>query len=264
VRRILGATALTVVLALTACGSGGDTDEGGAGDTPDDRGVPSIVFTGDSVMRELSAGIIEALGRQAEATYVGMPVVGGNADAVAEWEQRMADDPPDLVVVQVGVWEVKAAPHVAYGLVGYGDSLDGFLDVVTPHADVLWLGHPALQDPAADEVLDQLVGEWEALPEVHPEVAYLDAGSAVEGDGGAFQTLWPLADGGQALVRQIDGVHLCADGVVLEGRAVLAVLAERYGFRVTDEWESGPWREDPAVFEDPEYCPAGLGDPLLG
>jgi hypothetical protein len=73
-----------------------------------------------------------------------------------------------------------------------------------------------------------------------------------------------MPDGRQVLVRQIDGRHLCPDGVVLEGRVVLAELAERYDLEITDEWESGPWRDDPAVYEFPQLCPDGLGEPLLG
>lgn len=246
---------------LAACGSGGGAQDDGA--ASGDEGPPTIVFAGDSVMRELSAAVIDALDGHAEASYVGLPTVAGNEPAVGEWQERMAEHPPDLVVIQVGTWEVNAAPYVPYGLVGYGDSLEPFLDVVATETDVLWLGHPALQSTVEDEVLDQLIATWEALPQAYTNVEFLDAGAAVE-PAGAFQTLYPLPDGRQVLTRQLDGRHLCPDGVVLQGRAVLAELAERFEFEVTDEWESGPWREDPAVFENPELCPADLGDPLLG
>lgn len=263
--------ALAIVLVLAGCGPGaeGDGDErsapsdgGATGEgQADDDGLPSIVFAGDSVMRQLSSGVIDALEGQADATYLGMPTVAGNDAAVEEWAERLRADPPDLVVVQLGFWETIAASHVPYGMVGYGDSLEPLLDLLTQHTEVLWLGHPAMQEEDANRALDRMVLTWEALPERYEGVRFVDTGAAVEVDG-AYHLLHPLPDGREVLVRQIDGRHLCPDGVVLLGRAVLAALAEQLPLEVGSEWESGLWRDDTEVI-DARLCPDEIGEPLL-
>lgn len=257
------------VSAVAACGTADDEVEhvGTAAEQAeaaepvhDDGEPPTILLTGDSVMRELAWGLEAALDGQADASYIGLSDVAGNTTVPAEWTERLEQLEPDLVVVLVGTWEALAAAALPGGQAEYADSLEPFLDVLTTETDVLWLGYPKPQQEGSFTT-EELTASWSQLPDRHDGVAFLDAGAALEEDG-QFRTLLEV-DGRQVLVRQLDGRHLCQDGVVLMGRVVLGDLEQRFGVLPVAGWETGEWR-DPIAFEEDGLCPAELGEPLAG
>ncbi|OWY62550.1 hypothetical protein B7486_57810, partial [cyanobacterium TDX16] len=248
----------SVLLGIAACGGAGEDaepDSGGSGAATSTQEPPTIAFVGDSVMDELAEGLVAALEGQAEVSFIGQSSVAGNLLVPLEWSSRLGTEDPDLVVVLVGTWEAIAAEYHP-GEQAYLDEVAPFLDVVAERAEVLWLGHPRLQHEA-EVTTDDLNSYWSQLPERHPGVTFLDAGAALEEDG-EFRTLLDV-DGRQVLVRQIDGRHLCPDGVVLMGRAVLEELERRFGLQPADGWEQGDWR-DLGDEERGRLCPAGLGE----
>jgi hypothetical protein len=253
---------LAVLLLASSCGADEQRVQAETGvETTSPSAEPTILLAGDSVMQELAWGLVAALDGSADARYVGLPDIAGNAAAPAEWQQMLvADGAPDLVVVLVGTWEAIRAAELPGDHDVYPAGVAPWLDVVTAETDVLWLGYPK---PQVEESFtnEELVGYWSALPDAYPNVEFLDAGAALEQDG-AFRTLLDV-DGRQVLVRQIDGRHLCQDGVVLMGRVVLAELQQRFDLEPAPGWETGAWR-DPVAFEEDGLCPRELGVPLAG
>jgi hypothetical protein len=269
VRQVAANVLCSILLAsaVAACGAG-DSDvrqEVGA-EAVDAEAIgsteepPTILFAGDSVMQELALGLTAALVGRANTSYIGLSDVAGNATAPPEWVERLEQSEPDLVVVMVGTWEAIAAAELPGGHATYPVSLQPFVEVLTARTDLLWLGYPKPQEEDWFTT-DELVDHWSELPDQYERVTFLDAGAAIEEDG-QFRTLLEV-DGRQVLVRQIDGRHLCQDGVVLMARVVLEHLEEELGLEAAPGWETGEWR-DPVTFEEDGLCPAGLGEPLAG
>jgi hypothetical protein len=233
-------------------------ESGVAANTTVDRGAPRVLLAGDSIMRELSAGLVAALEGPTHASFVATPYLAGNTAALAEWTQRVRDDAPDVVVVLIGTWE---GVTVAQGFrepdfaATYAEQVRPFVELLTDAgASILWLGYPPLELAAESEQLAAFNRAWATLPTHFPGLQYLGAGDAIAPTG-TFQLTVPLPDGGEALVRQTDGRHLCPDGVVLMARPVVAEVAARLGVEPVADWESAPWRADPTRFEHPELCP---------
>jgi hypothetical protein len=267
-RRAVAGALLAVLLACAACGtpssSANDdavTEDGPA--TAEQLGrPPRIVFTGDSIMRELSGGLAAALDGPAQTSYITMPSVSGNAVGLADWQARMAaPDPPDLVVVLVGTWEgfVVAQSYLEPSWPApYLDTLDPFLEAVTDGgAEVLWLGYPALALDAEAEQLAAMDQAWATLPERIDGVRYLDAGDAVAPDG-VFRLSVSDGQGGTELLRQSDGRHLCPEGVVVMAEPVVSAVEQTFAVEANVAWEEAPWRHDPSGFEHPELCPGEI------
>lgn len=254
------ATALVVGLAVTAlaalagCGSDDPTTTDGA----EDGSPPTLLLLGDSVMQEVAAGVDAAFGPAVETTYVGTPTLGDDLHFAEEWERLRAEDPPELVVVMVGTWELLLVSEQSEWEASYRRNLDPIVRAITEDSELVWLIHPPLQDPASDARLDQLTAIWADLPHQYDGVSTLDAGRAVAPDG-EFHTLLTVADGRELLVRQLDGRHLCPEGVVLVAGAVIDEVGPLLGADPQPGWEDGAWRDDELVFPNPELCPLGLG-----
>jgi hypothetical protein len=277
-RSRLAAAALLVALLPAALGCGGPADGdgnesgGGAATThgssaaelptidPGPDGRLSVVFAGDSVMRELAGALVVALDGSVDAEYIGLASVAAATDVVPSWQLRMAEDPPDLVVVMIGLWEQAGITQLGAWEEPYVERLRPFIDTVTAAAPVLWLGHPPLLDDEEDARVQHLNEVWGTLPDRFDGVHYLDIGPAVAPDG-AFHNVLQQDDGSRLLVRQIDGRHFCPDGAALAGQLVLEHLSPALGVQPAAAWEDGAWRSDPAVFEDPQLCPEELVEP---
>lgn len=270
---------LVVLLALAsvaaaACGSGGEGSTDPAVPTPsppsttgDADGGPAVeqvVFAGDSVMRELASGLVTAVeGGGVEASYVLQPALANQPD-LPGWEQRLADQEVDVVVLLVGNWEALFTDTSTPGWEErYVEGvLDPFVDVITAGgAELVILGYPPNEIPAEAARFDELNALWEAEAAADPDdgLVYVDAGAAVSdpiGDpAGTYATALDLPGEGEVQVRQTEGLHLCPPGVVLMAEPVLGLLAERYGVEAGDGWEDGDWRREPEHFELPELCP---------
>lgn len=254
---VLAGLLASVSLVGAACGVGSS----GERDTSDALvvGEPTILFAGDSVMEELAAGLSAALDGVADTSYIGVSTIAGDPAAPTTWASLLEQEAPDLVVVMVGAWEVLSPPASSNHAISYQAAVAPFVEVLTASTEVLWLGYPSLQREY-DVTIDELAVHWSQLAARHERVSFLDAGEAVEADG-AFRTLLDVG-GREVLVRQLDGRHLCQDGVVLMAWVVLDELEERFGVRPTPGWETGDWRQAPA-FEEDRLCPAELGEPLL-
>lgn len=105
------------------------------------------------------------------------------------------------------------------GIEVYPATLAPLLQVLTAETDVLWLGYLLQVEPVV--TTDRLAAAWSALPATYPRVEFLDAGAAIEADG-RYQGAARDEDGRLQVLRQVDGRHLCPDGVVLMAEQVLA------------------------------------------
>lgn len=238
---------------LVGCGADSTTPE-----AADDGSPPTLLLLGDSVMQEVAAGVDAAFGAAVETTYVGTPTVGDDLHFAQEWERLRADDPPDLVVVMVGSWELLLVSEEPDWEASYRRNLDPIVRAITAGSELVWLTHPPMQDPASDARLDRLAAIWADLPDEYDGVTTLDAGRAVAPDG-EFHTLLTVADGRELLVRQLDGRHLCPEGAVLVASAVVDEVGPLLGATAQPGWQDGAWRDDERVFPNPELCPLGLG-----
>lgn len=248
------AVLLVLVLATTFPAACGRERSPEAADAP--TRVPRVLLAGDSVMSELAAGIRAALGPRVDARYVISPAVAEDHTLAAALRREVAASEPDVVVLLVGTWEAPAV------LAGDGWDRDyrvrvaPFIDEVTAAAQLVWLGHPPTRDPAESLRLAAVNAVWSELAATTDALTYVDAGRGVAPDG-AFHTLLDRPGGGRAVVRNLDGRHLCPDGIVLMAREVLGPLTQLLGSDPAPAWEQGAWRDDPETIRFPQQCPEG-------
>lgn len=262
----LPALALAGVL-LAGCG-GATLDAAGSSPPttlvrPATRDDPiSVVVSGDSVLDNLSDGLVPALDFGGEAVVSHTWLLGLSRDAASRFEVRrtVAEAHPDVVVVLLGVWELDPLEG-EIGTPGWErryrrDVLEPFVDMVTVDgAHLLWLGMPAIADPVPDDHLEELNRAFAALGEEDPRVTFLDLGAVVEGPDGEFTEHLPGPDGDPVRVRQTDGLHFCPAGTVLADEMVLDFLARHWSVEVADGWEGLDWTRSQGVERGEDRCP---------
>jgi hypothetical protein len=278
-RTFVAAGALAAALVLAACGS---TDAEVSLTQPDDAApsdtVPAtgsteattsttvrtptggVILAGDSIAGEVAPALAEALADQpAPFTYVAQPNLQGYAALAPEWDARLAETDPSVVVVMLGTWErIVVTPDQPGWQQQYVDT------VVAPWVrqlqangtQVVFVGYPPLQDNADLVGSGGLNDVWASLPQQLPGVTFVDAGGVLRGPDGGFTVNLPFPTVGDVQVRQTDGRHLCPDGVMLVADQILVHLQGLQPALVPREgWQRAGWRDDPANFEHPELCP---------
>jgi hypothetical protein len=231
----------------------------GVPEEPSAEGEPpvEVLFTGDSVMQQVAAAMIEAVdGPEAQASFASTIAIADQPETLVGWQTVMAVEPPDVVVVMVGTWErdaVRAGLQQGGWPEPYLAQVGPFLETLTgAGADVVWLTYPPGGSDEANDVA-ALNEALAALPDRFPGVTVIDAGSEVAGPSGERVRTVVGADGVEQAVRE-ESVHLCPEGVVLMATPVVADLSERLGIALQPGWEQGAWRRDPALFTDPAAC----------
>lgn len=218
--------------------------------------VPRVLLAGDSVMSELAAGIRAALGPHVDARYVISPAVAEDHTLAAALRREVVASEPDVVVVLIGTWEAPAVLAGDGWDQDYRERVAPFIEDVTATTQLVWLGHPPTRDPAESLRLAAVNAVWSELAATTDALTYVDAGRGVAPDG-AFHTLLDRPGGGRAVVRNLDGRHLCPDGIVLMAQEVLGPLTELLGSDPAPAWEQGAWRDDPETIRFPQQCPEG-------
>lgn len=252
-------TLVVLVVLVAACRGGSDPAPASTTSAPPTTAPAptAVVLTGDSVMHQVASAIVDALGgTEAELTFASTIAVAGRAETVAGWQTVLAVDPPDLVVIMVGTWEldaVRAGRATGPWPQAYHDQVAPLLDALhQAGTEVVWSTYP----PADGEQADDVVALNEAvlsLPDRFPDVTVVDAAATITGPGGSLVRTTTGVDGVERVVRDL-GVHLCPDGVVHVARPLVDELAGRMGRAARPGWEGGAWRSDPALFTDPAAC----------
>jgi hypothetical protein len=268
-------------LALAACGStdadlsigadastpplaedGATPTDGSDGDTTSTtvrQPAGGIVLAGDSIAGEVAPALAEALADQpAPFAYAAQPNLAQYAALIPEWEARLAESDPSVVVVMLGTWErIVVAPDQPGWREQYVTTvLAPFVDLLTANGtQVVFAGYPPLADQADAPGAGGLNDVWASLPGRLPGVTFVDAGGILRGPDGGFTATLPFPGVGDVEVRQSDGRHLCPDGVMLVADKILVHLQElQPGLVPRAGWQRASWRSDPANFEHPELC----------
>ncbi len=257
------------------------TSLGGVAATADPRPVPiggripttedplRVVMAGDSVMAGLSPPVKSAFeaGTAGNVRFVLTPSIIRDATVRFTWEQQLAEFDPEVVVMFVGTWESHEVEIGSGQAVTLGDPrwrqsyeeqvLDPWVRLITSQgARVLWIGSPAAANPEANLVFAGLNSVFSALPARFPTVAYLDASTVLAGPEARFSPVIPDSSGRLVRTRQVDGLHLCADGARVLGAEVIARIAADWSVPVGTGWDvpGAQWRTD-SVLYPPESCP---------
>jgi hypothetical protein len=284
-RYLLFVVAAALLVVAAACGS---TDAGvqvGADDSvPSEAsqdGLPSdlaatdstvapvrqpsggVILAGDSIAGEVAPAMAEALADQpAPFSFVVQPNLAGYAALAPEWEARIAESDPSIVVVLVGTWErIVVDPAQPDWQQRYVDEVIApWVQMLTANGtQVVFAAYPPLADNADLPGSGGLNDVWASLPAQIPGVTFVDAGGILRGPDGGFSLTLPFPGVGEVPVRQSDGRHLCPDGVMLVADKILVHLQQLQPTIVPrDGWQRAGWRADPANFEHPELCPGSF------
>ncbi|MET0884134.1 MAG: hypothetical protein ABWZ13_08270 [Acidimicrobiales bacterium] len=223
-----------------------------------------VTFAGDSVMAEFAPAMIQALegsGETAGRFVLAPSLARGGAGGVV-WNRELQDHDPDLIVLLLGFWEDEVVGETASDDPGWAQQyrtsvVDPFLDLLTRDgAKVLWIGMPAVVDPAVTERLARLNSVFSDAADSRGDVDYLPGGEYLSGpEGGYTDVTVSSATGRPVRLRRVDGLHLCPGGVDLLGAPVLDEITRQWNVQASYGWQQGTWRQPP-LLHAPEECPA--------
>ena len=141
---------------------------------------------------------------------------------------------PDVVIVLLGANDmqgiVTGGAVLAYGSPAWQAAYAARVTSIVSEsaragAKVLWIGEPAMEDPALDAGMTLVDGIASRVVAGHPgSAAYLDP-DTVLAPTGAFTFSATTPSGQQVQTRTPDGVHLTPDGAALLAGAVARALA---------------------------------------
>ena len=224
-----------------------------------------IVLAGDSVMAGLAPALKAALETDgtSEVRFILTPSILRDPTVRFTWNQQLEEFNPEIVVMFVGTWESEvlrtgtgaASEDPAWQGQYETNVLDPWLQLITSRgASVLWIGNPPVANDDANRAFAALNEAYAALPSRWPAVTYLPAQEALNGPTPGFHDVITDADGIWVRTRQIDGLHLCADGAELLAERIVDELVAAFKANEAPGWESGSWR-DADVFPAAS-CPA--------
>jgi hypothetical protein len=226
-----------------------------------------VLVTGDSVAFDLAGPLVWALnaGGQVEAEFVLDPSLARDEVARVLWQQRVESLDPGVIVVLMGTWESFLAVGEAEDA---GTSVfapdwvrlyraavvEPWLEAVTvAGAEVVWVGQPAAADWGRSLQFARLNDAYAAVAGDWTQVTFVDGAAVLTGPRGPFTDVGEDAFGRPVRWRNLDGLHLCADGAVRLAEPVIQTLQDRWEVRVGPGWRQGDWRLQ--VGYPPEECP---------
>ncbi len=223
-----------------------------------------VVLAGDSVMAGLAPALkaaVEADGTS-EVRFILTPSILRDPTVRFTWNQQLEQFNPEVIVMFVGTWESEvlrtgtgaASEDPAWQGQYEANVLDPWLQLITSRgASVIWIGNPPVANDDANRAFRALNEAYADLPSRWPSVTYLPAQDALNGPTPGYHDVITTGDGTTVRTRQIDGLHLCADGAALLAQQVVEELVSSYKATALTGWQSGPWRGD-AVYP-PASCP---------
>lgn len=236
-------------------------------DRPSPERPLRVVLAGDSVMAGLTPPITAALESEgaAEVRFLLTPSILRDATVRFTWQRELERFNPDVIIMFVGTWELGQVTEsqgqtVAPGESGWREAydrevLDPWIEFITANgAEVIWIGTPAVDNEEVNRSFVLLNEAFEDAADRWDQVTYVDGGRVLghpeDGYAGGELRLF----GSTLRARQIDGLHLCADGAAVLAIDVLQVLVEQFDVPVADGWDDGAWRTDPSF--PSQNCPA--------
>lgn len=222
---------------------------------PDREHPLRVVLAGDSVMAGLAPPVKAALEADGTTTvrFILTPSILRDPTVRFTWNQQLAEFDPEVVVMFVGTWESGVVQGIAGQSVddpGWQAQyeravLDPWIQLITSRgASVLWLGNPTVGNDDANHAFTALNRAFRDLPTRWPSVQYVDTQLAVNGPLPGYHDTVVLPNGMVVRTRQLDGLHLCADGAALLSMVVTEIIANGFKATISPGWETGPWRYD--------------------
>jgi hypothetical protein len=239
-----------------------------------------VMVVGDSVMHDASFGITAALSATGQVTVATKTFDGFGLTTAANWRTAL----PDLIrqtgaqiIVASWSWDQEGptTPNALYEPAQYERLLSSAVSLMLTSGDgvegVIFTEFPPsgpLPDGSAASPRHREAGvlAWNAIaaemPRRYPgKVMYFPlAGSLLLH--GRFSA-WLPPDGGPhapsaqwTRVRRLDNVHLCPEGSVRYGNAVLADMTDLFGLAPAGSaWAQGSWTGNPNFNDPPGDCP---------
>jgi hypothetical protein len=238
-------------------------------DLPSPENPLRVVLAGDSVMSGLTPPLTAALESSgaAEVRFLLTPSILRDATVRFTWQRELEDFNPDVIVMFVGTWELgqlEVAEERGQGLspddpgwreVYDTEVLDPWIEFITGNgAEVVWISTPAVDNDLVNASYVALNQAFVDAADRWDEVTFVDGGHLLGDPAAGYPGGEVMFLGTPLRTRQIDGLHLCADGAALLAADVLELLGEQWMVPVEDGWDDGAWRTDPAY--PPENCPA--------
>jgi hypothetical protein len=243
-----------------------------------------VMVLGDSVMHDASLGITAALGATGEATVATRTIDGFGLTTATNWRTSL----PTLIkqtqaqlVVASWSWDQygPTTPNALHDPVAYsallrsavstmlapGNGVEGVIFTEFPQSGNL-IASDGNPQPAYNAERQAGVIAWnniaKEMTRAFPgRVMYLPLADSVllngkfsewlppEGDPNAPKSAW-------LRVRRLDKVHLCPEGAVRYGAAILADMTQVFGLApAVGDWSQGEWTTDPNFNDPPGACP---------
>jgi hypothetical protein len=215
-------------------------------------GDPTVLLVGDGILWDATPALQAALDAKGYdsrfESYFGFGLTRADfRDWPHLWPQYVAEEDPDLVVVQSGPNDALPRPGGPGGaLIGpgdpgwaewYGGLLDQAAAILTAKgAHVLWLGMLWPGQPEARPAMLELNRAMQALAARNPLVTYVDAPAGVGSPDGQYAEF-----AGAARLRKPDGEHLCAEGAARFSIVVTSALDRQLGLPADPAFASAPW-----------------------
>ncbi|MFM8848025.1 MAG: acyltransferase family protein [Actinomycetota bacterium] len=219
--------------------------------TPPEETVTSVHYFGDSVAYDMWPAVrtaLEAAGlRASTGAFGGVGLVGeGTYDPIADLATTIDTEAPDLLIVQLSVWDAQrdsdtqvAALDELLSLASDRDQRVLLLSFPTFAPDRTEPGQSVLEENARRMATRSsgLVRYIDQTPALGIEFAY-----DIDGDG--------------VPERKRDGIHVCPTGALRSAQWLLEQLESSYGVPtpVADFWADGSWSTDERYDSPPGAC----------
>jgi len=221
--------------------------------------VRTVLWDGDSLAFDQAPAVVAAL-QAAGVVVLDSSTVGGRLTPFDDGRDPLgrlaagfaavpADQPVDLVIHQLTVWDAAADP------VSQQQALAALADLAAANgARLVLLTAPVVIDFQAAPNTDALVANAEQLAAASGGQVVVVDQTPVFGDEFAYDL-----DGDGIPERKPDGVHVCPSGAARIAAWLIPELAFRFnGIAVVppSAWVEGPWSQDPRYNDPPGACMA--------
>lgn len=210
----------------------------------------TIVEIGDSLGIDLGYGLRDVLAETRGITLI--PAAYGSSGLIRpefyDWQAHLQEllhrYQPDLVIVFLGANDVQNffadGRYEKFGTpewrTVYAARVGALMDeAVAGGAQVLWVGMPAMRDPAFDSAMSELDGIFRQEAAGRAGVRYFASRPVLAGPDGRYATSVTTSSGRRVVARAPDGVHITfgtpESGATILAQAVVGALHAAFGLR---------------------------------
>jgi len=215
-----------------------------------------IAMSGDSMMGGLYPALEGALetqlGRPIQVEYFLTPAIVENPEAFDQWRQIIADYDPHVSIFLMGWWEnyrlhsnlLSMHPDQADWMDRYRSiAVEPWRQLVTSGGgELIWVTMPPVDHELRTTQIGALNEAWRSIGSGERSTVIESVPSLTDPEG--RYALRSPATG--RLLRNPDGLHICQDGALALTERLIADIATRYPVQPQPEWQTGPWRANPA------------------